>query len=282
MAASAIDEAVRNCIAVGADPKRIAILDNFCWGNTDKPETLGSLVRAALACRDVAVAFQTPFISGKDSLYNEFSYFDDKGKRQTVAIPPSLLISALGQIENIEQAVTMDLKTPEGRLFLIGETKEQLGGSHWAMVNNLTGGEVPRVDLQTAPKIFAAVHGAIASGCVRSCHDLSEGGLAAALAEMAFAGEFGIEVSLDKLAASSGISQAGILLFSESNTRFVFEVPAEKVQKFTRHFQDLPLAELGTVTENNRVRITGPTGESLIDTAWPDLKASWQHPLDWG
>jgi phosphoribosylformylglycinamidine synthase len=283
MAASAIDEALRNCVAVGADPRRIAILDNFCWGNTDKPETLGSLVRAALACKDVAIAFGTPFISGKDSLYNEFSYFDEKGTRQTVAIPPSLLISALGQMEDIERAVTMDLKAPGNRLFLAGATKEELGGSHWAMVNNLTGGEVPRVDLQTAPKIFAAVHGAIASGCVRSCHDLSEGGLAAALAEMAFAGEFGIEVSLDKLAASSGISQAGILLFSESNTRFVFEVPAEKVQKFTRHFQDLPLAELGTVTENNRVRITGPTGESLlIDTAWPDLKASWQHPLDWG
>src|SRR6202034_1593828 len=98
MAGCVIDEAVRNCVAVGADPDRIAILDNFCWGNTERPETLGSLVRAALACRDVAAAWSTPFISGKDSLNNEFSYVDAAGARQTVAIPPSLLISALGQI----------------------------------------------------------------------------------------------------------------------------------------------------------------------------------------
>ena len=96
MAASAIDEAVRNCVAVGADPRRIAILDNFCWGDCERPETLGSLVRAALACHDVSLALGTPFISGKDSLNNEFSYTDAGGQRQTIAIPPSLLISAIG------------------------------------------------------------------------------------------------------------------------------------------------------------------------------------------
>ena len=101
MAASAIDEAVRNAVAVGADPSRIAILDNFCWGYTDRPETLGSLVRAALACHDVAVDLQTPFISGKDSLNNEFSYVDDQGQKQTISIPPSLLISAMGQVDDV-------------------------------------------------------------------------------------------------------------------------------------------------------------------------------------
>src|SRR5262249_29097847 len=126
MAASAIDEAVRNCVAVGADPARIAILDNFCWGNTDRPETLGSLVRAALACRDVATAFGTPFISGKDSLNNEFSYGDDAGSRQTVAIPPSLLISALGQIPDIRKAVTMDAKEPGNVIALVGTTRDEL------------------------------------------------------------------------------------------------------------------------------------------------------------
>ena len=104
MAASAIDEAVRNCVAVGADPTRIAILDNFCWGDCERPETLGALVRAALACHDVAVALGTPFISGKDSLNNEFSYVDDGGQRQTIAIPPSLLISAMGQIDDVASA----------------------------------------------------------------------------------------------------------------------------------------------------------------------------------
>jgi phosphoribosylformylglycinamidine synthase subunit PurSL len=120
MAASAIDEAVRNCVAVGADPQRIAILDNFCWGYTDRPETLGSLVRAALACRDLAVALGTPFISGKDSLNNEFSYEDSDGRRQTISIPPSLLISAMGQVDDVRHCVTMDLKEPGNLIYLIG------------------------------------------------------------------------------------------------------------------------------------------------------------------
>lgn len=281
MAASAIDEALRNCVAVGADPKRIAILDNFCWGNTDKPETLGSLVRAALACQEVAKAFRTPFISGKDSLYNEFSYVDKEGNRQTVAIPPSLLISALGQIEDIEQAVTMDLKTAGNRLFLVGATKEELGGSHWALVNQLTGGQVPQVDLEMAPQIFAAVHSAIQSGWIRSCHDLSEGGLAVALAEMAFAGELGVDVNLKELKNSTGISHEGVLLFSESNTRFVVEVPPEFVENLTQLFTGLPIVELGTITETPQVKMTGGAGQILVDSPGRELKAVWQTPLNW-
>ncbi|MCA9265391.1 MAG: phosphoribosylformylglycinamidine synthase subunit PurS, partial [Planctomycetales bacterium] len=127
MAASAIDEAVRNCVAVGADPERIAILDNFCWGATDRPETLGSLVRAALACQEIAIAFGTPFVSGKDSLNNEFSYDDADGQRVTIAIPPSLLISAMGQVGNVSQCVTMDLKSPGNRLYLVGRTWNEMG-----------------------------------------------------------------------------------------------------------------------------------------------------------
>ncbi|MCA9202691.1 MAG: phosphoribosylformylglycinamidine synthase subunit PurS, partial [Planctomycetales bacterium] len=139
MAASAIDEAVRNCVAVGADPTRIAILDNFCWGYTDRPETLGSLVRAALACHDLAVELGTPFISGKDSLNNEFSYFDANGDKQTISIPPSLLISALGQIDDVGRCVTMDLKSPGNMLYQVGASKPELGGSHYAFVHGLTG-----------------------------------------------------------------------------------------------------------------------------------------------
>ena len=137
MAASAIDEAVRNCVAVGADPARIAILDNFCWGNTERPETLGSLVRAALACHDLAVALGTPFISGKDSLNNEFRYVDADGRAQSIAIPPSLLISALGQIDDV---VAGRDDGPEGAgnlLYLVGATKDELGGSHFALVHGL-------------------------------------------------------------------------------------------------------------------------------------------------
>src|SRR4029077_10222733 len=123
---------------VGADPARIAILDNFCWGNTDRPETLGSLVRSAIACRDTAIAFGTPFISGKDSLNNEYSFVDESQQRQSVAIPPSLLISALGQIPDIRRAVTMDAKEPGNILTLIGATHDELGGSHSSLVKGLS------------------------------------------------------------------------------------------------------------------------------------------------
>src|SRR5437660_6572294 len=125
MAAHAIAVAVRNVVAVGADPSRIALLDNFCWGNTDRPEVLGSLVRAAEACRDVALAYLMPFISGKDSLNNEYH----AGQRH-ITIPPTLLISALGLVPDVRRCVSMDLKEPGDVLFLVGMTKDELGGSH--------------------------------------------------------------------------------------------------------------------------------------------------------
>jgi phosphoribosylformylglycinamidine synthase len=281
MAASAIDEAMRNCVAVGADPSRIAILDNFCWGNTERPEVLGSLVRAALACRDVAVAWSTPFISGKDSLNNEFSYVDSAGARQTVAIPPSLLISALGQIDDVSHAVTMDAKEAGNAIYLVGSTQQELGGSHFAQVNKLEGGDVPRVDLTRALKTFTAVHRAIAGGLVRSCHDLSEGGLAVAAAEMAFAGGLGLELELTPLRSASGLEDPAALLFSESNTRFLVEVPPAHQTEFEKLFSDLPLVRLGKVTAAQRLVVADSAHGTLIDAALADLRHAWKAPLAW-
>jgi phosphoribosylformylglycinamidine synthase len=281
MAASAIDEAVRNCVAVGADPRRIAILDNFCWGNTDRPETLGTLVRAALGCHDIAIAYGTPFISGKDSLNNEFSYVDETGSKRTVAIPPSLLISALGQMEDITRAVTMDLKQPGNLLYLVGRTGNELGGSHFHLVSGLAGGEVPRVNPELAPRIFAAAHEAMQRELIRSCHDLSEGGLAVAAAEMAFAGEFGVELDLQALANAGGLSNDAVLLFSESNTRFLIEVPESRAAEVEAVFRDLPLARLGRVQATDRVQVRGTGGSLVIDVPWPELKEAWQRPLAW-
>lgn len=280
MAASAIDEAVRNCVAVGADPSRIAILDNFCWGYTDRPETLGSLVRASLACYDVAVALGTPFISGKDSLNNEFSYEDPESKeRQTIGIPPTLLISALGQVDDVSQCVTMDLKEPGNLLYLLGETKQELGGSHFALVNDLTGGHVPTVDVERAKKTFAALHQVIQARLVRSCHDLSEGGLAVAAAEMAFAGGYGIQLDLATMTTDKNIS-TDALLFAESNTRFLLEVPRDHAKELESKLAGLPLARVGIVKESNRVVIVHGE-ERLIDAAIADLKEAWQAPLRW-
>jgi phosphoribosylformylglycinamidine synthase len=281
MAAAAIDEAVRNCVAVGADPARIAILDNFCWGNTDRPETLGSLVRAALACRDIAIAYGTPFISGKDSLNNEFSYVDDAGRKQTVAIPPSLLISALGQIADVRKAVTMDAKGVGNIVALVGVTRDELGGSHLALVRGLAGGTAPCVDADLAPQLFRGLHRAIDSRCVRSCHDLSEGGLAVAAVEMSFAGELGLELDLKSLADQAGILNDAVLLFSESNSRFLVEVAPSQWARFKSHFGGMPLVELGKVVSGSNVTIRGAAGEIVIDSSWRDLKEAWKSPLAW-
>jgi phosphoribosylformylglycinamidine synthase len=281
MAASAIDEAVRNAIAVGADPRRIAILDNFCWGNTDRPETLGSLVRAALACHDLAIAWQTPFISGKDSLNNEFSFVDDQGHKQSISIPPSLLISAMGQVDDVTGCVTMDLKQAGNHLYQVGLTRNELGGSHLALVHAVTGGQVPRVDAQQARRIFAAVHQAIRRGCVRACHDLSEGGLAVAVAEMAFAGDLGARIRLQDVPHDpAGTADAATLLFAESNSRFLCEVPSQAVEDFERCFVGLPCRCLGVVTSERQLHIEH-NGQTVIASSLANLKEAWQAPLRW-
>ena len=283
MAASAIDEALRNCVAVGADPSRIAILDNFCWGYTDRPETLGSLVRAALACKDVAISMGTPFISGKDSLNNEFSFFDDSGEKQTISIPPTLLISAMGQVPDAAKCVTMDLKSAGNAIYLVGKTSEELGGSHWSLVRGLSGGQVPRMDTSVAKPTFEAMYKAITSSVVRACHDLSEGGLAVAAAEMAFSGGLGIALDLSAVRLSGDVRVGGeytVKLFSESNTRFLVEVPEDKTSEFEACFEGLTLSRIGSVTNDGVCKIVD--GETtLIESEITALKEAWQKPLRW-
>lgn len=274
MAASAIDEAMRNAVAVGADPSRIAILDNFCWGYTDRPETLGSLVRAAIACQDLAVALGTPFISGKDSLNNEFSYVDDSGEKQTISIPPSLLISAMGQIDDVATAVTMDAKSAGNIVYLVGKTGDHFGGSHFGLVHGLSGGHVPTVDPSIAKATFAAVHTAITAGQIRSCHDLSEGGLAVAAAEMSMAGGLGMDLTLP----DGDLSPTG-QLFAESNTRFLIEVTPANADAIERTFDGLSLTRLGTVTDDDQI-IMRHADEVILQTTIAAAKDAWRSPLD--
>jgi phosphoribosylformylglycinamidine synthase len=272
MAAAAVDEAVRNVVAVGADPAYIALLDNFCWGNTDRPEVLGSLVRAAEACRDVALAYAMPFISGKDSLNNEFHAGD-----RHIIIPPTLLISALGRVPDVRRCVTMDLKVPGNLLFLVGVTRNEMGGSHYHLIHGLEGGEPPAVDLKMAPQIFRHLHEAMRNGLIRSCHDLSEGGLAVAVAEMAFAGGVGADVTgLREI----GAEDDAVLLFSESASRFIVEVAPEELLAFHACFVDAgPLVEIGQTCKEPRLRIAGAGGAWIVWAALADLKEAWQKPL---
>ncbi len=275
-AASAIDEALRNLTAVGAPIDRTAILDNFCWGNTRRPEQLGTLVRASMACYDCAVGFGVPFISGKDSLNNEFNT-----GAEVIAIPPTLLISALAVVEDVTKCVTMDLKEPGNAVYLVGATYPELGGSHYLDLFGLTGSTVPQVRVETAARTMRALHAAITAGLVRACHDLSEGGLGVAAAEMAFAGEVGLGVDLSAVPYEGPAEQRldSVLLFAESNSRFLVEVEPENASAFEQALAGIPCAKVGETDASGLLTVTGLAGETLIASPLPDLKAAWQTPL---
>jgi phosphoribosylformylglycinamidine synthase len=276
MAAASIDEAVRNVVAVGARPDRVALLDNFCWGNCEKADRLGSLVLAARACYDTATALGTPFISGKDSLNNEFAFH---GK--TIAIPPTLLISSIAIVDDVSRCLTMDLKEAGSAVYLIGLTKNELGGSHWYALKGALGANVPKVDLALAPRMLAALHRAICAGCVRACHDLSEGGLAVAAAEMAFAGDLGLHISLSDVPREAGMQDNGRILFSESTTRFLAEVPPSRRKEFEAVFADLPCACIGQVKSKPQVTVCGVGGKTVVKAACDALREAWKKPLAW-
>jgi phosphoribosylformylglycinamidine synthase len=277
MALAGIDEAIRNLICVGSRPDRIALLDNFCWGNCTRPETLGSLARAAQACYDGAIAFDAPFISGKDSLNNEFAREDGR----TISIPSTLLISAISLVDDVNKCITMDAKRDSNLLFIVGETKNELGGSHYYKINGCLGANVPKLDLKTAPQIAKRIAEAIAKGLVVGCHDCSEGGIAVALAEMAFAGGLGIEADLRGLPKSKDAWRTDTQLFSESNSRYIVEVEPENYDAFAKLMLNLPFGQIGKVTEEKILIIKADNGKTVIKADIGSLKRAWQKTFNW-
>ena len=277
MALAGIDESIRNLISVGGRADRIALLDNFCWGDCRKPETFGSLVRAAQACYDGAMAFAAPFISGKDSLNNEFVCEDGT----TISIPSTLLISAISIVDDVNKCVTMDAKKAGNLLFIVGQTKNELGGSHYYHIHGEVGANIPKVDLKSAPRIAKKISTAIARGLVVSCHDCSEGGVAVALAEMAFAGGLGIEIDLRGLPKSKDCSRIDAQLFSESNSRYLVEVEPEKCDAFTKIMVNLPFGQIGKITEQKTLVIKSEDSKTVIEADITSLKKAWQKTFDW-
>ncbi len=285
MAGCVIDEAVRNCTAVGADPSRIAILDNFCWGNTERPETLGSLVRAAQACHDVSLAYGTPFISGKDSLNNEFTH-----EGRSLAIPPTLLISAIGIVPDVRSCVTMDLKEEGNLLYVLGMTRCELGGSLWSEVNQRPGGRVPRVDpCAGAGLVPCSPFGDL--GRTRPELPRPQRGWAGG-------GDGGdgpggrprrASVSLAEAPREDDAADDFVLLFSESPTRFVLEVRPQDAGELEDRLAGLPLGRLGQVwarpggarVASPRLTVLGLDGSVVVDASVDDMKAAWQRPLNW-
>ncbi len=267
MAASAIDEAIRNNVAVGG--RRIALLDNFVWGNPEKPERLGSLVKACEACYDYASAFKAPFISGKDSLYNE---------SPLGPVTPTLLITAVGIVPDIRSTVSMDLKTPGNLLYLVGNTYPEIGGSEYYKLHGYLGNSVPKVRAAQAKKNFKVITKAIDAGLVKACHDLSEGGLAVAAAEMTLAGGYGAELDLKKIPGEA-LKRDDFALFAESNSRFLVEVAEKDRQAFEVLTKWKGCSAIGKVSKNQRLLINGLRGSVVVDATLADVRASWKRTL---
>jgi len=259
-------------VAVGGDPERIAILDNFCWGNPLLPDRLGSLVRACKGCYDGALQYGTPYISGKDSLNNEYM---DNVSGKLVAIPPSLLISSIAIVPDVRQTATSDLKRASDRLYLLGLTKRELGGSYYCRINDLQSSDVPRA-AEAGPITARALHQAIHSGQVAACHDCSEGGLAVAIAEMCLAGQLGARIDLDQVACDDQLT-ATERLFSESNGRYLVEVAPEQAEAFEALLADTPFARIGeTCAEPSLSVVNGNGGGTLLNLSIDDLRDAWR------
>ncbi|MGB0113212.1 MAG: phosphoribosylformylglycinamidine synthase subunit PurL [Ilumatobacteraceae bacterium] len=247
MAVAVVDEAIRNIVAVGADPDRVALLDNFSWGDPRRPSTLGELVAAVDGCCAAAHMYGAPFVSGKDSLNNE--YVGSDGERH--AVPPTLVITAVGHVPDADHCVTPDLAEAGNVLLMIGDTNTEFAGSHLDKVHPAPGnvGVVPAPD-PDAPENYRRLHAAIRSGLVESCHDLSEGGFAVAIAEMCIGGRLGARV--DTLPHSDRTTG----LFSESTGRLLVEVQPANVTAFIDAMHDKAL-RVGVVTDDPVLAIEG-------------------------
>jgi phosphoribosylformylglycinamidine synthase II len=282
MAAGGIVEAIANAVASGADPARIALLDNFCWGDTRRPESLGTLVEACRACHDMAVAFRAPFVSGKDSLNNVFSWTSPEGQAQELSIPPTLLATAMGQIEDVTRCLAPDFKRAGNRLAIVGLSRRELVGSQLELLGCVAEGEVPQVDATAASAVFHAIARSQREGLLVACHDCSDGGLAAAVAEMAIGGGLGAAIDLTAVPwqAPEGRPDRSLehwlsVAFTETPGRFLCEVPPEAADRFAAAMADVPWNWIGGVDELPRLSFACNADTPPAIVTLPEAAAAW-------
>lgn len=280
MMANAIDEAVRGAVASGADPSRLAGVDNFCWCDPVQSERtpdgeykLGQLVRANQALADFCIAFSAPCISGKDSMKNDYT-----GGGVKISIPPTVLFSVLGIIPDVNFAVSSDFKRAGESIYILGHTGRDLAGSEAASALGVLAGQVPRVDSSSANARYKALHKAIRKGYVSACHDLSDGGFAVALAEMAFGGRCGAEVDIALMPADK--MNPTELLYAESASRLLVSVPQEKRDDFEELFRGQIVGRIGKTTESQDLVLRN-SGAVLLCEHVEDLAGAFKATLNW-
>ncbi len=272
MAAASIDIAVRNAVAVGASLDHLALCDNFCWCDSTNPERLWQLKKAAEACHDVAVAYGTPYISGKDSMFNDFRGYDADGQPVHVAIPPTLLISALGVMDDVTQAVSLDAKLPGDLIYVLGQTRDELGGSEYYAMQGVLGVRVPQLDVEAAIARYHAYHDAVRDGLVASALAVTLGGLGVALAKSCIAGQLGAKIELEAVPQAEGLNHQQ-LLFSESLGRLLVTVAPQDQAAFERAIQGTAYACIGEVAEKPELVLAGETFNIT------ELSACYHAPL---
>jgi len=279
MAACSIDTAIRNIISVGGTLEHLALLDNFCWCDSNNPERLGQLKDAAKACYDFAVSYGTPFISGKDSMFNDFKGYNENFEQIFISIPPTLLISSIGIMENVYKSQTIDFKFADDIIYIIGETYDELGGSEYlAYMGEILSGskyigtKIPRVDPDQNKKIYKSFEQAMDRELISSSISIEQGGLGLALSKSAMSGMLGFEIHLSNLPVREKL-RCDYLLYSESQGRLLVSVDPKKTKKFEDIFKGLSIGKIGKILNSKDIIIRGWNNEVLINTDVETLRS---------
>jgi phosphoribosylformylglycinamidine synthase len=289
MALCAVDEAIRNAVCVGADPDTISLLDNFCWSDpvlsANNPQgkyKLAQLVRACEGLYEAVLAHGAPLISGKDSMKNDFN-----DGIVSLSILPTLLVSAIGRIDQASQAVTMQFKNAGDSIYLLSAGRLGLLGSELLELysyDHLDLLHLPESDLNTAAQAYRLLHACIKAEMIQSCHDLSEGGLAVALSECIIGSNLGASVDIDRACAFykqfSPAIACDTTLFGEGPGHLLISVSPDKQKAFQSRWHALPgkLTYLGSVSEEARLKVQFQS-KPLLDVGASELRAAWKAPL---
>ncbi len=275
MAACSIDTAIRNIVTSGCNPEKIALLDNICWCSSNDPIRLGQLKSALKACFDMATVYETPFISGKDSMFNDFKGFDNSGKPVKISILPTLLVSSLGMIDDVKTAVSLDFKNKGDLIYIIGETYEELGASEYFSLLGSLGDKVPQVNPEKFKKIYLAYYKTIQKNLVASAISINRGGLAVALAKSAIGGLLGADVSLKNLPGDS--ARDDFTIFSESMGRILVSVAPQNKTHFEKLMRDSPVKQIGKVTSDPKIKVKGLKDNTIVSV---DIKTAEKNYKD--
>lgn len=274
MAGASIDTAIRNLVASGVDIDKISLLDNFCWCSSNDPQRLYQLKKAAQACYDFATIYGTPFISGKDSMFNDFKGYDEKGNPIKISVPPTLLISSLGIINDVLKTISIDLKFPDDLVYILGETKDELGGSEYFSLNKSVGNNIPKVNALKNKKLYQSFFQATKKEIISSAISITRGGLGIALAKTTLAGKLGVEVSINNIPGQ--VSRSDFALFSESQGRILVTINPKNKKIFEEIMKGNQFKQIGQVINNQQLVINGLDNKTIVNLNLEKIKKAYK------